>query len=50
MGYANPIEAIGVENFIQLIKGSAQIDGVITVDYPPEESREFVKKLNEQED
>jgi len=47
MGYANPIEAIGVENFIQLIK-EAQIDGVITVDYPPEESREFVKKLNEQ--
>ena len=33
MGYANPIEAIGVENFISLIK-EAQIDGVITVDYP----------------
>src|SRR5210317_188128 len=41
MGYANPIEALCVENFIQLIK-EAQIDGVITVDYPPEESREFV--------
>jgi len=48
MGYANPIEAIGVENFIVLIK-EAQIDGVITVDYPPEESREFVKKLNKEE-
>ena len=47
MGYANPIEAIGVENFISLIK-EAQIDGVITVDYPPEESKEFVKKLNKE--
>ena len=48
MGYANPIEAIGVDNFISLIK-EAQIDGVITVDYPPEESREFVKRLNKEE-
>ena len=47
MGYANPIEAIGVENFIDLIK-EAQIDGVITVDYPPEESREFVNKLGKE--
>ena len=47
MGYANPIEAIGVENFIDLIK-DAQIDGVITVDYPPEESREFVNKLGKE--
>ena len=48
MGYANPIEAIGVDNFIDLIK-EAQIDGVITVDYPPEESGEFVKRLNKEE-
>jgi len=47
MGYANPIEAIGVENFIDLIK-EAQIDGVITVDYPPEESRDFVNKLGKE--
>jgi len=47
MGYANPIEAIGVENFIDLIK-EAEIDGVITVDYPPEESREFVNKLGKE--
>jgi tryptophan synthase alpha chain len=46
MGYANPIEAIGVDNFVRLIK-DADIDGVITVDYPPEESEEFVKKLKE---
>tara|TARA_B110000037_G_C17118662_1_gene504824 strand:- start:2111 stop:2920 length:810 start_codon:yes stop_codon:yes gene_type:complete len=44
MGYANPIEAIGVDNFIDLIK-DADIDGVITVDYPPEESSVFVSKL-----
>ena len=44
MGYANPIEAIGVDNFIDLIK-AADIDGVITVDYPPEESSVFVSKL-----
>ena len=46
MGYANPIEAIGIDNFISLIK-EADLDGVITVDYPPEESKEFVKKLKQ---
>ena len=46
MGYANPIEAIGIDNFVLLIK-DADIDGVITVDYPPEESEQFVKKLKE---
>ena len=44
MGYANPIEAIGVENFVKLIK-DAEVDGVITVDYPPEESVDFVSLL-----
>ena len=48
MGYANPIEAIGVDNFIDLIK-EAQIDGVITVDYPPEEPGASVKRLHEAE-
>jgi tryptophan synthase alpha chain len=46
MGYANPIEAIGIDKFISLIK-EAEIDGVITVDYPPEESELFNKKLKE---
>jgi len=46
MGYANPIEAIGIDNFISLIK-DADIDGVITVDYPPEESEQFVRRLKE---
>jgi len=44
MGYANPIEAIGIDNFIDLIN-EAGVDGVITVDYPPEESSVFVSKL-----
>ncbi|HQO16392.1 MAG TPA: tryptophan synthase subunit alpha [Methylotenera sp.] len=44
MGYANPIEAIGAVNFADRAK-SADVDGVITVDYPPEECGEFVKEL-----
>jgi tryptophan synthase alpha chain len=40
MGYANPIEAMGVERFIDAAS-SAGVDGVIVVDYPPEECREF---------
>jgi tryptophan synthase alpha chain len=40
MGYANPIEAMGVEKFIAAAK-AAGIDGVIVVDYPPEECGEF---------
>jgi len=40
MGYANPIEAMGVEKFAAAAK-TAGIDGVIVVDYPPEECLEF---------
>jgi tryptophan synthase alpha chain len=40
MGYANPIEAMGVEKFVAAAKG-AGVDGVIVVDYPPEECGEF---------
>ncbi len=40
MGYANPIEAMGVENFIGAAK-TAGVDGVIVVDYPPEECADF---------
>ena len=40
MGYANPVEAMGVENFIGAAK-IAGVDGVIVVDYPPEECEEF---------
>ncbi len=44
MGYANPIEAMGVEKFTQSAK-TAGIDGVITVDYPPEECKAFINQL-----
>jgi tryptophan synthase alpha chain len=40
MGYANPIEAMGIERFITAAK-KADIDGVIVVDYPPEECEQF---------
>jgi tryptophan synthase alpha chain len=40
MGYANPVEAMGVENFVGAAK-IAGVDGVIVVDYPPEECEAF---------
>jgi tryptophan synthase alpha chain len=40
MGYANPIEAMGVERFVQSAK-QAGVDGVVVVDYPPEECTQF---------
>jgi tryptophan synthase alpha chain len=40
MGYANPIEAMGVEKFVAAAK-AAGVDGVIVVDYPPEECEGF---------
>ena len=40
MGYANPIEAMGVDNFVGAAK-IAGVDGVIVVDYPPEECEQL---------
>jgi tryptophan synthase alpha chain len=40
MGYANPIEAMGVDRF-GAAAADAGVDGVLVVDYPPEESTEF---------
>jgi len=42
MGYANPIEAMGVAQFVREAK-AVGVDGVIVVDYPPEECIEFAK-------
>ncbi len=42
MGYANPIEAMGVKSFVEAAR-EAGVDGVIVVDYPPEESGELAK-------
>jgi tryptophan synthase alpha chain len=40
MGYANPIERMGTDNFIKASR-EAGADGAIVVDYPPEECEEF---------
>lgn len=44
MGYANPIECMGYDNFIERA-ANVGIDGVLTVDLPPEEGSEFDGKL-----
>ena len=48
MGYANPIEAMGCSNFVAAAK-DAGVDGVLTVDYPPEECGDFVQSLHDAE-
>ena len=40
MGYANPIEAMGLEKFAAAA-AQAGVDGVLVVDYPPEEAAVF---------
>jgi tryptophan synthase alpha chain len=44
MGYANPIEAFGIDRFADAAK-DAGVDGVLVVDYPPEESIEFATAM-----
>ena len=44
MGYANPIERMGVEVFAHAAS-EAGVDGVLVVDYPPEECDEFAAIL-----
>jgi tryptophan synthase alpha chain len=44
MGYANPIEAMGYAAFAEAAQ-TAGVDGVLVVDYPPEESRQLVDLL-----
>lgn len=46
MGYANPIERMGAEVFARAA-GEAGVDGVLTVDYPPEEVADFARLLGE---
>src|SRR5512132_138801 len=46
MGYANPVEAMGVTAFADRAR-EAGVDGVIIVDYPPEEATEFAALLRE---
>ena len=44
MGYANPIESMGVGTFAKAAS-AAGVDGVLVVDYPPEEGIEFARIL-----
>ena len=44
MGYANPIEAMGYEKFASQAQ-AVGVDGVLTVDYPPEECTAFLECL-----
>jgi tryptophan synthase alpha chain len=46
MGYANPIEAMGQHAFVRAAH-DAGVDGLIVVDYPPEECHEFARELRE---
>ena len=45
MGYANPIERRGQASFVDMA-GKAGIDGILVVDYPPEEISEFADLLH----
>jgi tryptophan synthase alpha chain len=44
MGYLNPLEVMGYEAFAQTA-AAAGVDGVLTVDIPPEEAEQFVPAM-----
>lgn len=46
MGYANPIERMGDRAFAQAAR-EASVDGVLVVDYPPEECESFAALMRE---
>ncbi len=48
MGYANPIEHMGYEAFAEAARAGG-VDGVLVVDYPPEEGGDLFKYLGEQQ-
>jgi tryptophan synthase alpha chain len=48
MGYANPIEAMGRESFVTAA-ADAGVDGVLVVDYPPEEADDFAAMLGKRD-
>lgn len=47
MGYANPVEALGYKFFAAKAK-ECGVDGVLIVDYPPEESSKWVECLDQE--
>ena len=46
MGYANPVERYGIERFAHDAE-AAGVDGVLVVDYPPEECEDFARLLKD---
>ena len=44
MGYANPVEQMGAAHFAAEAKASG-VDGVLIVDYPPEECVDFAQQM-----
>jgi tryptophan synthase alpha chain len=46
MGYANPIERLGQANFIAQA-AEVGVDGVLVVDYPPEECEDFAAMMQQ---
>lgn len=46
MGYLNPVECMGYKTFSDLA-GEAGVDGLLTVDMPPEEAGDFIPLLKE---
>ncbi len=44
MGYANPVERMGLATFVARAR-AAGVDGVLIVDYPPEESADWLRAL-----
>ena len=47
MGYLNPVEVMGYEAFAAAA-AQAGVDGVLTVDLPPEEGHDLVERLRQQ--
>ncbi len=45
MGYANPVERMGMKLFADRAR-SAGVDGVLVVDYPPEESHDLAQSMD----
>lgn len=48
MGYINPIETMGYENFVKQLK-QTEVDGVLIVDLPPEEGTVLTDALKKQD-
>ncbi len=46
MGYANPIERMGTDVFVRKA-ATKGVDGVLVVDYPPEEATDFAARLRQ---